>query len=140
MLATLLDKCLKKLLDQLQSLMTAGRRTDWLAICFALSLVFFAAESMQVDVHLRSPNADAACESMEMRSIFVLVDLFLAMTSGFEPLSLDWSRPENAVLLEGDNKAVDFFRGLQEISQDYCECIVAFAFVWLTTLLRGFSG
>ena len=31
-------------------------------------LCFFAAESMQVDIHLRSPNPKGSCESMEMRS------------------------------------------------------------------------
>ena len=120
-LASLLENCLKALLDRLQNLLSKRRRTDWLAVCFGVSLMFFAAESMQVDIHLRSTNAIVSCESMEMRSIFVLAELFSASTSGFDPLSLDWTRAENAALIENDVEAVKSFETLQALTQDYCE-------------------
>ena len=121
-LASLLESCLRGLLDRLQDLMSKGRREDWLPICFGLSLMFFAAESMQVDIHLRSANPKVSCESMEMRSILVLAELFPASTSGFDPLSLDWMRAENAALIENDTEAIESFKALQNLTQDYCEC------------------
>ena len=120
-LASLMESCLRSLLDRLQDMMSKGRRADWLPICFGLSLVFFAAESMQVDIHLRSANPNVSCESMEMRSIFVLAELFTASASGFDPLSLDWTRAENTALVENDTEAIESFKSLQSLSQDYCE-------------------
>ena len=121
-LASLLQSCLRGLLDRLQDMMSKGRRADWLPICFGLSLMFFAAESMQVDIHLRSANPKVSCESMEMRSILVLAELFSASTSGFDPLSLDWTRAENVALLENDTEAIESFKALQTLTQDYCKC------------------
>ena len=122
-LASLLGSCLRGLLDRLQDMMSKGRREDWLPMCFGLSLMFFAAESMQVDIHLRSANPKVSCESMEMRSILVLAELFSASTSGFDPLSLDWTRAENAALIENDTEAIESFKALQTLTQDYCECL-----------------
>ena len=121
MLASSLASCLRSLLDRLQEMMSKGRRADWLPICFGLSLMFFAAESMQVDIHLRSANPTVSCESMEMRSILVLAELCSATTSGFDPLSLDWTRAENAALIENDTEAIESFKALQDLTQDYCE-------------------
>ena len=126
MLASLLASCLRSLLDRLQDMMSKRRRADWLPICFGLSLMFFAAESMQVDIHLRSANPKVSCESMEMRSILVLAELFSATTSGFDPLSLDWTRAENAALIENDTEAIESFKALQNLTQDYCECSCCF--------------
>lgn len=120
LLASLLEYSLKNLLDKVQGMISAGKRADWPAVCFALCLLFFGAESMQVDIHLRSTNPEVSCEAMEMRSILVLADLFSAMTLHFDPLNLDWSRTENQALLDGDVEAVESLRGLQELSQDYC--------------------
>ena len=121
MLASSLAGCLRSLLDKLQDMMSKGRRTDWLPICFGLSLIFFAAESMQVDIHLRSTDPLVSCSSMEMRSILVLAELFSATTSGFDPLGLDWTRAENAALIENDTEAVGSLKALQSLTQDYCE-------------------
>ena len=84
--------------------------------------MFFAAESLQVDIHLRSADAKVACESMEMRSIHVLAELFSASTSAFDPLGLDWTRAENASLVDNDVEAIESFKALQALTQDYCEC------------------
>ena len=127
-LASSLASCLRSLLDRLQDMMSKGRRADWLPICFGLSLIFFAAESMQVDIHLRSANPRVSCESMEMRSILVLAELFSATTSGFDPLSLDWTRAENAALIDNDTEAIESFKALQNLTQDYCECSCYFHF------------
>ena len=132
-LASLLESCLRGLLDRLQETMSKRRRTDWLAVCFGLSLIFFAAESLQVDIHLRSANAQLSCESMEMRSIYVLAELFLASTSSFDPLSLDWTRAENAALVENDGEAIESFKALQALTQDYCKCSSFCVGPWLTT-------
>ena len=122
-LSSLLESCLRGLLDRLQDMMFQKRRTDWLAVCFAVSLLFFAAESLQVDIHLRSTNAKVSCEAMEMRSIYVLTELFSASSSGFDPLSLDWTRAENASLVENDVEAIESFKALQALTQDYCKCL-----------------
>ena len=45
-LASLLESCLRGLLDRLQDLMFKGRREDWPPICFGLSLILFATESI----------------------------------------------------------------------------------------------
>jgi len=43
-------------------------------------------------------------------------------TSAFEPVSLDWTRFENATLVEDDLENVESFGALQSLSQDYCKC------------------
>ena len=60
--------------------------------------------------------------SMEMRSILVLAEIFPASTSGFDPLSLDWTRAENAALIGNDTEAIESFKALHNLTQDYCEC------------------
>lgn len=121
-LSLLMEKCLRNLLGKLQSMMSEKKRTNWLPIFYALSLTFFAAESMQVDIYLQSSRARTQCGSMEMKSIFVLAELFTASTAGFDPLSLDWARVENAGLVDDDIVAVESLRNLQTLSHDYCEC------------------
>ena len=88
-LSILLEKNLEDLLNSLQILFSARRRANWLVIYFTLSLIFFAAESMQVDIQLRSPKASVMCEAMEKRAILILAELFIASTAGFDPLCLD---------------------------------------------------
>ena len=46
-LASFLESWLIGLLDRQQDLMSKGRREDWLPICFGLSLMFSATDSMQ---------------------------------------------------------------------------------------------
>lgn len=120
-LSVLLEKSLENLLETLQTLLSAKKRANWPVICFALSLMFFAAESLQVDIHLGSSKAPAMCEAMEMRSIFVLAELFKASTAGFDPLWLDWTKEQNAELVENEEVAIMSLKALQDLSQDYCE-------------------
>ena len=120
-LSVLLEKSLENLLDRLQTLISAKKRANWPVICFALSLMFFAAESMQVDIYLRFTKAPVMCEAMEMRSILVLAELFKASTAGFDPLCLDWTKEQNAELVENDEAAIMSLKALQDLSQDYCE-------------------
>ena len=120
-LSVLLEKSLEDLLETLQTLLSARKRANWPVICFALSLMFFAAESMQVDIYLRSSKAPVMCEAMEMRSILVLAELFKASTAGFDPLCLDWTKEQNADLVENDEAAIMSLRALQNLSHDYCE-------------------
>ena len=120
-LSLLLEKSLEDLLDTLQILLSARKRANWLVICFALSLIFFAAESMQVDIYLRSSNAPVMCEAMEMRSILILAELFKASTADFDPLCLDWTKEQNAELVENDEAAITSLKALQNLSHDYCE-------------------
>ena len=68
--------------------------------------MFFAAESMQVDIYLGSTKAPVMCEAMEMRSILVLAELFKASTAGFDALCLDWTKEQNAELVENDEAAI----------------------------------
>ena len=116
-----LEKSLENLLETLQTLISAQKRANWPVICFALSLMFFAAESMQVDIYLGSTKAPVMCEAMEMRSILVLAELFKASTAGFDPLCLDWTKEQNAELVENDEAAIMSLKALQDLSQDYCE-------------------
>lgn len=120
-LSLLLEKSLENLLETLQTLLSARKRANWPVICFALSLMFFAAESMQVDIYLRSSKAAVICEAMEMRSILVLAELFKASTAGFDPLCLDWTKEQNAELVENDEAAIMSLKALQNLSHDYCE-------------------
>ena len=120
-LSLLLEKSLEDLLDTLQLLLSARKTANWPVICFALSLIFFAAESMQVDIYLRSSKAPVMCEAMEMRSILVLAELFKASTAGFDPLCLDWTKEQNAELVENDEAAIMSLKALQSLSHEYCE-------------------
>ena len=120
-LSILLEKSLEDLLDTLQILLSARKRANWPVICFALSLIFFAAESMQVDIHLRSSKVSVMCEAMEMRAILILAELFKAGTAGFDPLCLDWTKEQNAELVENDEAAIMSLKALQDLSHDYCE-------------------
>lgn len=120
-LSILLEKNLEDLLNNLQILLSARRRANWPVICFALSLIFFAAESMQVDIYLRSSKASVMCEAMEMRAILVLAELFKASTAGFDPLCLDWTKEQNAELVENDEAAIMSLKALQNLSHEYCE-------------------
>lgn len=118
-----LEKTLEDLLDTLQTLLSARKRADWPVICFALSLVFFAAEIMQVAIYRQSSRATATvmCQAMEMRSILILAELFKASTEGFDPLCLDWTKEQNAELVENDEAAIMSLKALQDLSHDYCE-------------------
>ena len=120
-LGILLEKSLEDLLDNLQTLLSARKRANWPVICFALSLIFFAAESMQVDIYLRFSQAPVMCEAMEMRSILILAELFKASTGGFDPLYLDWTKEQNAELVENDKAAIMSLKALQNLSHEYCE-------------------
>ena len=121
-LTVLLERNLENLLETLHALLSARKRTNWPVICFALSLIFFAAESMQVDIYLlRSSQAQTMCEAMEMRSILVLAELFEASTAGFDPLCLDWTKEQNAELVNNDEAAIMSMKALQHLSHDYCE-------------------
>ena len=120
-LSVLLEKSLENLLETLQTLISAQKRANWPVICFALSLMFFAAESMQVDIYLGSTKAPIMCEAMEMRSILVLAELFKASTTDFDPLCLDWTKEQNAELVENDEAAIMSLKALQDLSQVYCE-------------------
>ena len=120
-LGILLEKSLEDLLDTLQILLSARKRANWPVICFALSLIFFAAESMQVDIYLRSSKAPVMCEAIEMRSILVLAELFKSSIASFDPLCLDWTKEQNAELVENDEAAIVSLKALQNLSHDYCE-------------------
>ena len=137
-LTVLLEKSLGNLLETLQTLLSARKRTNWPIICFALSLIFFAAESMQVDIYLlRSSQAQAMCEAMEMRSILVLAELFKASTAGFDPLCLDWAKEQNAELLDNDEAAIMSMKALQHLSHDYCEFRTSVCVWFEMTVLKG---
>lgn len=103
--------------------------------------MFFAAESMQVDIYiyLGSSKAPMMCEAMEMRSILVLAELFKASTAGFDPLCLDWTKEQNADLVENEEAAIISLKALQNLSHDYCE-FRASVCAWLQlTLWKGHS-
>ena len=125
MLSVLLESCLKNLLERLQILIARKNRRDWASICFSLCLLFFAAESLQVDIHLRSSEPSLLCESMEKRSVLVLAEAFKQSTGGLNPLILDWEKQENWALIENDTIIVEAFQNLQALSQDYCEYLNA---------------
>lgn len=138
-LGILLEKTLEDLLDNLQILLAARKRANWPVICFALSLIFFAAESMQVDIYLRSSNAPVMCEAMEMRSILLLAELFKASTVGFDPLCLDWTKEQNAELVENDEAAIVSLKALQNLSHDYCESWTSVRACFPLTVWKGLS-
>lgn len=122
-LAGLLHTTLQSLLHELELLIFARRREHWATICFSLSLLLLAAESLQVDIFLRADNekeAEKGCERMQMNGIHVLTELFLADTVAFSPLVLDWELQENWNLVGNDNICVKALRDLQTLSQNYC--------------------
>ena len=122
-LSILLEDSLKRLLDLLQDLISRQSRADWPAISLALCLLFFGVENMQVDIYLRSSHASLLCNKMEETAILMLTEIFWASTRGFKPLTLDWDVEENASLVEGNVGAVQTLRGMQCLSQEYCELI-----------------
>ncbi len=130
-LRVLLDYSLKSLLDMLQSLMSRQNRSDWPAINLALCLLFFAIESMQVDIYLRSERADLDCQEMDESAILMVTEIYKASTAGFNPLSLDWDEEENAMLVAGNFNTVETLRNLQCLSQEYCEFRVLYAGKWI---------
>lgn len=136
-LTVLLEKSLENLLETLQTLLSAHKRTNWPVICFALSLIFFAAESLQVDIYLISSKAAVMCEAMEMRSILVLTELFKASTAGFDPLCLDWTKEQNAELVENDEAAIMSLKALQNLSHDYCKSWTSICAKYPLTGMKG---
>lgn len=120
-MSVLLENSLKKTLTELQVLIARGERKDWAEICFTLCLIFFAAESMQVDIYQRARQPASACESMEKKSILLLAELFKASTQGFNPLDLDWDEETNMTLIGNDVQSIESIQNLQTLSQEYCE-------------------
>ena len=99
---TLLYRSLEAVLTELETLLIRRDRREWAATCFALCLIFFAAEIMQVNVHVRHPSdkGSSMCEAIKMNSVLPLKDLFSASTAGFHPLDLDWDLAKNAALVD----------------------------------------
>lgn len=120
-MSVLLENSLKKTLTELQVLIARGERKDWAEICFVLCLIFFAAESMQVDIYQRARQPALACESMEKKSILLLAELFKASTQGFNPLHLDWDEEANMNLIDNDAQSIESIQNLQTLSQEYCK-------------------
>lgn len=119
-----------------------GDRKDWAETCFALCLLFFAAESMQVDIYQRASQPDSMCESMEKKSILLLAELFKASTQGFNPLQLDWDEESNMNLVDNDAQSVESLRNLQTLSQEYCESglLLPFKNITQTSNMRPQGG
>ena len=80
--------------------------------------MYFAAESMQVDIYPESSNAPVMCEAMEMRSNLVLTGHFKASTAGFDLLCLDWTKEQNADLVENKEAAIMSLKPPQNLSYD----------------------
>lgn len=84
-LRILLEESLKGLLNLLQSIMSRQQRKDWPAMSFALCLMLFGIESLQVDIHLRCPEATSICNSMDETAILMLLKFLLRVRRASNP-------------------------------------------------------
>jgi hypothetical protein len=77
---------------------------------------------------------------MQINGLYILVELFLVGTSGFNPLILDWDLAENKSLLEGDQGRIEAIQNLQLLSQSYCMLtILRFKFEEVLIIYRDIS-
>ena len=77
---------------------------------------------------------------MQINGLYILVELFLVRTSGFNPLILDWDLAENKSLLEGDQGRIEAIQNLQLLSQSYCMLtILRFKFEEVLMIYRDIS-
>jgi hypothetical protein len=117
----LLYKTLRNLLQELQTLIFRRNREDWPTICFSLSLLFFAAESLQVDIFLHADNREKgnkSCDAMQVNGIYVLTELFLASAAGFNPLILDWDLEQNQQLLGNNIISIEALKKTADAKSD----------------------
>lgn len=119
MLSVLLSRTLKNVFRQLEALIFKNERKDWPIICLALVLVFFGAESLQVDIHLQSSHPKSDCEAMEKKSVLVLAHLFKARTMGYSPLDIDWESGRNSRLLDNNQALIAALKRLQSVRTRY---------------------
>ncbi|KAI4133954.1 MAG: hypothetical protein LQ347_001935 [Umbilicaria vellea] len=130
---------LEAVLAELEAILVRRDRREWASGCFALCLIFFAAESMQVDILLKYTTSEgrSKCEAMMKTSILPLAELFSASTAGFRPLDLDWKLEENAALVDNNHQIIESLQSLQTLSQEYskfCENLINFMEGLLTEL------
>lgn len=126
MLAMLLRKTLGRILGDLDLLIQKGNKSDWPTIIFTLCIVFFAVESMAVDIYLRTRTVEQStsiCQNIEYNAIFALVERLKISTSGLNALDLDWNLAKNRALLNGDAGAIQGFQYLQQSLNENCESV-----------------
>ena len=58
----LFASCLRNLLHKLDLTLQKASRKDWPNVCFALCMIIFAVESMEVDIHLHEQNPYLCCQ------------------------------------------------------------------------------
>jgi hypothetical protein len=133
-------KTLQSVLKEIETLAFNKNRQDWPILCFSLALLLTAAESLQVDIFLDTKNeqkSEEGCQAMQINGLYILVELFLVRTSGFNPLILDWDLAENKLLLEGDQGRIEAIQDLQLLSQSYCKSsILRFKFEEMLMIYR----
>jgi hypothetical protein len=133
-------KTLQSVLKEIETLAFNKNRQDWPILCFSLALLLTAAESLQVDIFLDTKNeqkSEEGCQAMQINGLYILVELFLVRTSGFNPLILDWDLAENKLLLDGDQGRIEAIQDLQLLSQSYCKSsILRFKFEEMLMIYR----
>lgn len=116
-----LECSLQAVLTELEALLVRRDRCEWSSACTALCLIFFAAENMQQDIHLRHTGSAgrSLCEAMKKSSILPLAELFSVSTAGFRPLDLDWKVEQNSALVDNNHQVIESLQSLQTLSQEY---------------------
>jgi len=125
-ISVLLQRALRKLLSTIQDHVNCPNRDDWLPICFAISLLFLGAESLQVDIYLNGTEPLKMIRAMEDNAVKSLVKAFVDSTSRVNPLTIDWNDNRNAELVGSDADLVYAFQDLQNLRDEYCEFIILY--------------
>jgi len=116
-MSVLLERTQQRLLTSIQDYLINPQKQNWLPVCLVLSLMLFAAESMQVDIYLQLDDPFPSISAMEDNSVKTLTGLFRDSTSGFNSLAVDGDSPTSLGANIGD--MIDALHDLQDLVREY---------------------
>ena len=132
---------LRQLLQALDVTLQKRARKDWLRLCFAMCMLLFAVESMQIDVYLQQPRrAASVCERMESAAISTLIQAFRESSGGIDPLCIDWNRAASSKLVDGDEDIVRSMQHLKILTENYGKYTALVYKVILKNFTAGFMN